>query len=350
MEDSMNIGIMGCSGYAGRQLLNILQAHEKVSLKALSSNTYAGKYAKNVFKLSQYEGNIIIDSDIEFIKKAKSCDVVFLALPHKTSMSYTGPLLELNKKLRIIDLSADYRFEDGAVYEKWYDCNHQDKNNLENSCYGLTEMNRSKLMDSKVIGNPGCYPTSVLLGLLPLLHSGKLNLNSIIIDSKSGYTGAGVKPEGYKMLAEGIDNVYPYGGTRHRHIGEIENTIEKLTHSKANIQFIPNLIPVKRGIITNIFVDMQVKMDYSEVISKYKIYYANEKFVKVHDEIPKLSWSVGTNECHIGLLVDERTNRIIITSTIDNLIKGASGQAVQNMNVMLGFDEDEGLKYINQKI
>ncbi len=346
----MNVGIMGCSGYAGRQLLNILVAHKKVSLKALSSNTYAGMQAKDVFKLSQYSGDIVIDSDVEFLKKAECCDVVFLALPHKTSMAYAGKLLEINKKLIIIDLSADYRFKDSAVYESWYDCDHQDKKNLENSCYGLTEMNRDELPGSSVVGNPGCYPTSVLLGLLPILDSDTLDLNSIIIDSKSGYTGAGVKPEGYKMLAEGIDNVYPYGGTEHRHIGEIENTIEKITHSKAIIQFVPNLIPVKRGIITNIYINMTVKMTYSEVLNKYKTYYTKEKFVKVHDEIPKLSWSVGTNNCHIGLLVDERTNRIIITTTIDNLIKGASGQAVQNMNVMLGFDEEEGLQYINQNI
>ncbi|MBI9011749.1 MAG: N-acetyl-gamma-glutamyl-phosphate reductase [Clostridiales bacterium] len=346
----MNVGIMGCSGYAGRQLLNILVMHKKVSLKALSSNTYAGKEAKNIFKLSQYTGQLVIDSDVEFLNKATLCDVIFLALPHKTSMANTRKLLKLNSRLRIIDLSADYRFKDSMVYEKWYDCIHQDKENLDNSCYGLTEMNREKLSDTKIVGNPGCYPTSVLLGLLPILSFENLDLNSIIVDSKSGYTGAGVKPESYKMLAEGIDNVYPYGGTEHRHVGEIENTIEKITQTKAFIQFIPNLIPVKRGIITNIYINMKVKMTYSEVLSQYRTYYAKEKFVIVHDEIPKLSWSVGTNNCHIGLLVDERTNRIIVTTTIDNLIKGASGQAVQNMNVMFGFDEDEGLKYINQNI
>lgn len=346
----MKVGIMGCSGYAGRQLLNILLYHKEVEIVALSSNTYAGTIGNILFDVPKNELNFKVLNDSEFINDGPMYDLVFTALPHKTSMLAVSKLLKKNNQLKIIDLSADYRFDSFSVYEQWYDCNHLDKKNLDITVYGLSELNRVKISKSQIIGNPGCYPTSILLGLLPLLGEDIIDLNSIIIDAKSGYTGAGIKPEAYKMLAEGIDNVYPYGGTNHRHIGEVEETIHSLTGNDVMIQFTPNLIPVKRGITSNIYINLTKDISHDELLEIYNNYYNEEPFVNVNDSMPKLSGSVGTNNCNIGFALDNRTNRIIITTTIDNLIKGAAGQAVQNMNLMFGICETEGLEIIKTNL
>lgn len=340
---------MGCTGYAGQQLVNILLHHNHAEIVGLSSNTYANQYANEVLNFSKSLLDIKIIKNADFILNAKYYDLVFTALPHKTSMEAVSQLLKINGNLKIVDLSADYRFKEYAIYEDWYDCIHIDRENLEKTVYGLCELNRESISKSQIVGNPGCYPTSVLLGILPIIEKDFIDINSIIIDSKSGYSGAGVKPEGYKMFTESMGNSYPYGNAKHRHLSEMEDNISKLVDEDVLIQFTPNLIPVKRGIISNIYINLTKKITYNELLTIYQEYYLNESFVEVYDEIPKLSWVIGTNNCLIGFSLDQRTNRMIITSTIDNLIKGAAGQAVQNMNLMYGLNETEGLEVIKVK-
>lgn len=342
----MKVGIMGCSGYAGRQLVQILYHHSEVEITSMSSNQYSKKHSSVIFSHHLEDLDIIIQNTESFMKNIDINDVVFLALPHGVSMNVIKKIRNSNSNILLIDLSADFRFLTKEMYESWYDSKHTYDNGIKESIYGLSEFQKSNIKLTNLIGNPGCYPTAILLGLLPILSKGFGDYSQIIIDAKSGYTGAGINPEKYKMLAESIDTVYPYGGTKHRHIGEIEEYISDWFGCNKPIQFIPHLIPVKRGIIVNIYIPLKKKIDLKSIYEIFNTFYKDSIFIKVKSEIPKLHQVIGTNQCLIGIQLDKRTNRLIITSIIDNLIKGAAGQAVQNMNIRLGFPEKTGLEQI----
>lgn len=337
------IAICGGSGYTGAELLRILALHPNVNVTAVTSEKSAGKRVSDLFPhLFRYSGLIYepLDKDL-IIDKA---DVFFMALPHAASQEAVDYFFKKGKK--VIDLSADYRISDALVYEEWYKTPHNYKDTLTMAVYGLPELNREKIKQANLIANPGCYPTSAILGLYPAIKEGIINVGNIIIDSKSGTSGAGRKAdigfsycevnEGFKAYAIGI----------HRHTPEIEQELSGIAGSKIILNFTPHLVPMDRGIVSTMYAKIAKDVDTACIITIYNKYYENEPFVHVLDEgiFPNAKNVRGSNYCHIGLKVNKRTNTLIVVSTIDNLVKGASGQAVQNMNIMMGFDEIVALK------
>jgi N-acetyl-gamma-glutamyl-phosphate reductase len=280
---------------------------------------------------------------LDIASTAQRTDVVFLALPHRVSFEIVPEFMRQGKK--VIDLSADFRLNNSSVYEKWYGGKHTAHDLLAQAVYGLPELYREKIRAASLIANPGCYPTTVLLGLAPAIRSGLVDISSIIIDSKSGISGAG-----RKSVAEYFKNEHPNfkayniaGG--HRHIPEIEQELGKIAGEKTVVTFSPHIIPVERGMLSTIYVTLREKKSTAEIVALYREFYRDEPFVRVlaEGQVPGTKNVVNTNFCEIGLKVDERAGRLVIVSAIDNLVKGASGQAVQNMNIMFGFDEKEGL-------
>ena len=317
-------GILGASGYAGYELIKILSKHSKVNLTVLNSKSHAGKTVKSVYK-------DFFDSKLKFtnvdLKELNGLDVVFLAVPNGTAMEITKKL-----KCKIIDLSADYRYQNKSVYEKTYGIKHIDKKS--NAVYGLPELFRKKIKKAKVIGNPGCYATSSILAALPI----QKYCSRIVFDCKSGYSGAGVKPAYVNDPKNYTDNIIAYKISSHRHKSEIEQVI------KAKVSFTPHVIPTFRGIMCTMHAILKKKIDSNKIKNIYKNYYKNEPFIKImEDKIPELHDVQNTNYCCIGGFEIDNNNQLVVVATIDNLIKGASGQAVQNMNIMFGFDEKEGL-------
>jgi len=270
-------------------------------------------------------------------------DVAFLALPHRVSFGIVPDLLKAGTK--VIDLSADFRLKSATIYEKWYGEKHTAAALLPDAVYGLPEIYRYEIRKAALVANPGCYPTSVILGLAPAVRAGVIDLSSIIIDSKSGISGAGRKAANEYFKSE-HPNVKPYniaGG--HRHIPEIEQELSRVAGETLKVTFTPHVIPMERGMLSTIYANLSEKVSSAKALDLYKDFYKKEPFVQVlpEGEIPKIKDVTGENFCDIGLRVDERTGRLVVVSAIDNLLKGASGQAVQNMNIMFGFDEKEGL-------
>ncbi|HOJ31843.1 MAG TPA: N-acetyl-gamma-glutamyl-phosphate reductase [bacterium] len=329
-------GIFGISGYAGRKLVEILLLHPEVKITC-------GFVAPDEpeMPLSQMHPRISKTIDIFCYNKVdwklveKNCDIVFLALPHVVSMSFVPQILSLGKK--VIDLSADYRFSDALIYEKWYQ-KHSSPELLSQAVYGLPEINRKEIAKASLIANPGCYPTSALLGMMPIA---KKNLISgrVIVNSLSGFTGAGRKPDVTLLFAEGNENSRAYKIGQHRHQPEIQHILEK-SGCRVDVTFVPHLIPVNCGILTTMYVNLAEDIDEKQLQQMYTGFYSNEPFVRVMDYgcSPEIKNIVGTNFCDIGIRkIDSRL--FVIVTAIDNLIKGASGQAVQNMNIMMGFEE-----------
>jgi N-acetyl-gamma-glutamyl-phosphate reductase len=274
---------------------------------------------------------------------ASICDIVFLALPHGVSMDIAPVFLAAGKK--VVDLSADYRLKDLALYESWY-AKHSSSQILKDAVYGIPELCRSEIKNAKLIANPGCYPTSIILGLAPALKNKLVDVSTIIADSASGVSGAGRDPQIGSLFCE-VDGGYKaYKVGRHRHTPEIEQELNKLAGEKFAITFTPHLLPVKRGILSTIYATLKKDVGLADIHSIYFSFYAAEKFVRVcpAGSYPNISSVSGSNYCDIGLAVDLRTKRLIIISAIDNLIKGAAGQAVQNMNIMCSYEEDAGLR------
>jgi N-acetyl-gamma-glutamyl-phosphate reductase len=273
----------------------------------------------------------------------KKVDIVFLALPHRVSMEYAPSFLDKGKI--VIDLSADFRLKDTAVYEKYYGIKHICKKYLFASVYGLPELNRNKIKKAKLIANPGCYPTGAILAIAPLISAKAAGLNSIIIDSKSGVTGAGRKADLGLIFGEVSENVKAYKVGVHQHMPEIEQELGILAKENLSVLFTPHLIPIRRGILTTAYVGLKKKLSLDNIVGLYKRFYNKEPFVRVYDKggLPQVQNVVNTNYCDIGIVLSPDKNRAIIVSAIDNLLKGASGQAVQNMNIVCGFDETEGL-------
>ena len=333
----VRVSIIGGSGYTGGELLRILSNHPKVEIEYITSRKLDGvpvtKVHKNLKGIEPLEGLTFKNIPPEKIDS----DVVFCATPHGASMEIVPVLYE--RDVKIIDLSGDYRFEDIKVYEEWYGIKHTGK---LDAVYGLPEIYRESIKGSKLVANPGCFPTGAILLLAPLVKEDVVE-ERIVIDAKTGVSGAGVTPTDTTHFPNVNENVIPYRVTSHRHTPEIEKELKKLSNRDIKVFFTPHLLPVTRGILTTAHLFLHEEMDRETLIDIYKKFYRREPFIRVLEEgMPSLTGVRGTNFCDITLEVD-RDRRVVLISAIDNLVKGASGQGVQNMNIMMGFEEREGL-------
>jgi N-acetyl-gamma-glutamyl-phosphate reductase len=342
-KGKLKVAICGGSGYTGIELLRILSNHPRVRVAAVTSEKSAGKKVTELFPhLQKYDSLIYEPMQKEAL--LSKADLFFLALPHGASQEAVN--FFSGKKKRVIDLSADYRLSDPKVYKEWYGLPHKYLETLKKAVFGLPEVYRSKIKKAKLIANPGCYPTSAILGLLPALKNDLVDTGSIIIDSKSGTTGAGRKADLAVSYCEVNEGFKAYGIGTHRHTPEIEQELSSAAGRKITVNFTPHLLPVDRGILTTIYTKLTKKADTASILKIYNRLYKNEPFVCVLNDgnFPNIKNVRGTNFCHIGLKVNPRTNTLIIVSVIDNLVKGASGQAVHNMNIMMSFEETAGLE------
>lgn len=338
----INAAIVGATGYAGQELVKILLRHPKVKINALISQSSERKAIEDEFPYFNKLISAKFDKmDVHHI--SKDTDLAFLSLPHKAAMHVAGQLLD--KGLRVIDLSADFRLKDKSLYRTWYGVDHTDNELLELAVYGLPEFYRSKIRKANLIANPGCYPTSALLAVLPALAEGIINTDEIIIDAKSGASGAGRMPSDALHFPECNESIKAYKVGSHQHTPEIEQEMSMIAHRDVDIIFTPHLIPMNRGILSTVYLKLKASNSTDDVLDLYRDYYKKEFFVRVlkKNEYPQTKHVTGLNFCDIGLYVCERTHRLIVISAIDNLVKGAAGQAVQNMNIMFGFKETMGL-------
>jgi N-acetyl-gamma-glutamyl-phosphate reductase len=340
------VAVAGGSGYAGGELIRLIKNHTDVELTVVTSQQHAGKTISEVFPHLHDDKLVCEPLDIKkFLDKA---DLFFLALPHKTSQAVVASLVEAGKD--VVDLSADYRLKNTKVYEKWYKTPHNQPEILKKAVYGLPELYRKKLKKSHIVANPGCYPTSAILGLIPLMDKKNIDDQSIIIDSKSGISGAGRKPSLPLIYGEVNDSLRAYSVATHRHTPEIEQELSIVANKKIKVTFTPHVVPMDRGILSTIYIPTdKKKMPLSRIRTIYEKFYHDEPFVRIlkDGELPTTKAVRGTNYCDIALSYDKRKGILIIISAIDNLIKGASGQALQNMNIMYGFDERTGLNTLS---
>ena len=340
--NKINIGILGGTGYVGIELVRLLCRHENANITRIISQSFAGKAVSEVYPNLKGICDVVCTTlDIDDI--AANCDVVFTALPHGASKELIPALFA--KNIKIIDMSGDYRYDDEMVYEKWYGEPHTSPELLKQSNYGLCEIHREKIRHTKLVGNPGCYTTCSILALAPAITNGIIDINSIIIDAKSGVTGAGRSTALDFSFCESTETAKAYKIATHRHTSEIEQELSILAGEEIQLSFTPHLIPMKRGILATSYANLTKSITAEEVCDIYKKYYENEFFVRVCEigVLPEVKNVAGSNFVDIGIAVDERLNRLVVVSCIDNLIKGAAGQAVQNMNIMFGFEEHMGL-------
>jgi N-acetyl-gamma-glutamyl-phosphate reductase len=338
----IKVGIIGISGYSGEATLELLLTHPDVRVTYVSANTTQGKISEIWPQLAGKTDLFCGKFDLK--KAAALCDMVFLAVPHTVSMTLTPSLLKAG--LRVIDLSGDYRLDSAARYRKWYGTAHTDAANLRKSVYGLPELYREDIKKAKLVSNPGCYPTAALLALAPVISIHGKSAASIIIDAKSGVSGAGRKATLAFSFCEVNENFKAYKVLHHQHAPEIDQYLSKISNTPVKVNFVPHLLPVNRGILETIYVQLDQKLSLSALHKMYKQFYKTEFFVRVLPlgNQPELKNVVGTNICDIGLALSPDQRLLVITSAIDNLVKGAAGQAVQNMNIMHGFRETAGLK------
>ena len=336
--------IIGASGYTGAELIRILSNHGKVTLTVATSRQYAGKKISEVYPHLRGISDVVCE-DVSLEKLTEKADLFFTAVPHKTAMEVVPQLLQAGKK--VIDLSADFRLRDARIYEKWYQP-HSAPDYIKEAVYGLPELYRENIANTSLVANPGCYPTSIILALTPLLEKGIVKLQSIIADSKSGTSGAGRAASVATLYCEVADGFRPYKVAQHRHTPEIEQELSAIAGESFTVSFTPHLLPISRGILSTIYADLLVDITADELAEIYRTKYGNEPFIRLLSDgmIPATQFVRGSNYCDIGFKLDPRTQRIIVMSAIDNIVKGASGQAVQNMNIMFGFDESEGLEGI----
>ncbi len=337
----LKIGIMGSTGYAGEELIRILLRHPEVKISVLSAKIERPQNIQGLFPWLSGRLDLPCE-DLSPEKIEKNCDLVFLALPHKVSMEVAPIFLEANKK--VIDLSADYRLRDPAVYEKSYNTKHKTSKYIKEAVYGLPEVYREKIKKARLIANPGCYPTGIILGCLPPLEKGLLE-SFIICDSKSGVSGAGRCPAPGLMLGELENSFKAYKVNVHQHASEIEQELNNFSKSPVNLVFVPHLVPMKRGILSTIYLRTKSKVSTEEALEIYRKFYKRESFIRIlnKDILPDTKFVAHTNYCDIGIRAFPDIKILIVITAIDNLMKGASGQAVQNMNIMCGFEETLGL-------
>lgn len=338
--------IVGASGYSGEELVRLLLRHPHVELAAVTSRQYAGQALAQVFPrhASDERGKGLRFTEPKIDGLAATAGIVFLALPHGVAAEFAGPLLDAG--CTVIDLSADFRLKSAAIYQEFYGHDHPAPALLQKSVYGLPEVYRGDIKGAKLIASPGCYPTSILLPVLPLLKAGLVKKDGIIADSMSGVSGAGRKVEVDYLFAECNESVRPYGIPKHRHLSEIEEQLSLAAGQPVILQFSPHLIPVNRGILTTLYLTPQKSsLRAEEVAQCYQNAYANEPFVRLLEgrALPDTKNVTGTNMIDMAWRLDGRTGRLIVMSAIDNITKGASGQAVQSMNIRCGFPETAGL-------
>ena len=338
----IKVGIIGATGYAGGELVRLLMCHQQAEIKWFGSRSYIDK---KYYEVYQNFFQIVDDRclDDNMYELSRMVDVIFTATPQGFCSSLMSE--EILSQSKVIDLSADFRIKDVDIYEKWYGINHKSPKLIEEAVYGLCEINRNNIKNARLVANPGCYPTCTVLSIYPLLKEGLININSIIVDAKSGASGAGRSTKTDNLYCEINENIKAYGATDHRHTPEIEEQLSYAVGNDVVINFTPHLVPMNRGILITAYASLNNDTTYEEVKAAYGKYYEHEKFVRVLDKdvYPQTKWVKGSNYVDVNFNIDDRTNRIIIRGVKDNLIKGAAGQAIQNMNLMFGIEETAGL-------
>ena len=338
-------GIIGATGYAGGELVRILTGHKDVEIKWYGSRSYIDKkYAEVYQNMFQIVDDKCMDDNMEAL--ADEVDVIFTATPQGLCASLIND--EILSKVKIVDLSADFRIKDVATYEEWYKIQHPTPQFIPEAVYGLCEINREAVKKARLVANPGCYPTCSTLSIYPLLKEGLIDPGTIIIDAKSGTSGAGRGAKVDNLYCEVNENIKAYGVANHRHTPEIEEQLSYAVGQPVLINFTPHLVPMNRGILITAYASLKKEVSYEEVKAAYDKYYANEKFVRVleKDVCPQTKWVEGSNYVDVNFKIDPRTKRVIMMGAMDNLVKGAAGQAVQNMNLMFGLKESEGLELV----
>ena len=346
----VKVGIIGATGYAGNELVRLLMGHKDVEIMWYGSRSYIDKkYAEVYQNMFEIVEDTCLDDNMEEL--ASKVDVIFTATPQ----GFLAGVLteEILSRVKIIDLSADFRIKDVKTYEKWYKIEHKSPQFIEEAVYGLCEINRDKVKGARLIANPGCYTTCSILTAYPLVKEGLIDPDTLIIDAKSGTSGAGRGAKLPNLFCEVNENMKAYGVTNHRHTPEIEEQLGYAAGKEIVVNFTPHLVPMNRGILATEYATLNKKADgtlptYGEVKAVYDKYYKNEKFVGVleKDICPETKWVEGSNYVDVNFKIDERTGRIVMMGALDNLVKGAAGQAVQNMNLLFGFDEAEGLNLV----
>ncbi|MCR5033755.1 MAG: N-acetyl-gamma-glutamyl-phosphate reductase [Lachnospiraceae bacterium] len=343
----VNVGIIGATGYAGAELVRLLKNHKDAQIQWVGSRSYADQPYSSVYQ-NMYK---ILDApcvDAEdhdtLLKLAEDVDVIFTATPQ----GFLGSLLkeDLLEKCRFIDLSADYRIKDVATYEKWYKITHQSPELIKEAVYGLCEINRADIKNARILANPGCYTTCSILSAYPLVKEGLIDASTLIIDAKSGTSGAGRGAKVPNLFCEVNENVKAYGVASHRHTPEIEEQLGYAAGKEITVSFTPHLIPINRGILVTAYASVKPGTTKEQIKAAYEKHYAGEHFIRLLPEgiCPETRWVETSNYVDINFKLDERTGRVIIMAALDNLVKGAAGQALQNMNIMFGLPEDEGLE------
>lgn len=335
-------GIVGATGYTGSELLRLLYHHPETEIKVITSESKTGKQFSDIHPAFTE----LVDHELKSADDIAEMDLdaVFLALPHGVSMEYVKKFDE--KAIKIVDLSGDFRLSEPEVYEAWYNKDHTYPSAFDRAVYGLPELHREAIREASLIANPGCYPTASILGIAPLVHEKIVDRSSIIVDAKSGTTGAGVKAKPSTHFSTVNDNFKSYGLKKHRHTVEIEEQLSGLNEEEINVQFTPHLLPVDRGILATIYATPIGKVNDEQLKKLYAQFYKDHPFVRLRDQAPSLKDVRGTNLCDLFVTYDERTNRILIISVIDNLVKGSAGAAIQNLNLMFDLDESAGLNTI----
>lgn len=338
-------GIIGATGYAGGELVRILMGHKDVEIKWYGSRSYIDqKYAAVYQNMFQIVEDVCKDDNMEEL--ADQVDVIFTATPQGFCASLLNE--DILSKVKVIDLSADFRIKDQNVYEEWYKIEHKSPQFLPEAVYGLCEINREQIKGARILANPGCYPTCSILSIYPLAKEGLIDMNTLIIDAKSGTSGAGRGAKVDNLYCEVNENIKAYGVASHRHTPEIEEQLTYASGVKTVLNFTPHLVPMNRGILVTAYASLKKEVSYEEVKEVYDRYYENEQFVRVLEKgiCPQTKWVEGSNYVDVNFQLDPRTGRVIMMGAMDNLVKGAAGQAVQNMNLMFGLPENEGLNLV----
>lgn len=341
----IKVGIIGATGYAGGELVRILSGHKDAEIKWYGSRSYIDqKYADVYRNMFQIVDAVCMDDNMDEL--ASKVDVIFTATPQGLCASLVNE--EILSKTKIIDLSADFRLKDVKIYEEWYKIEHKSPQFIDEAVYGLCEINRDDVKKARLVANPGCYTTCSILTAYPLAKEGLIDMSTLIIDAKSGTSGAGRGAKVQNLFCEVNENMKAYGVATHRHTPEIEEQLSYASGEKVVLNFTPHLVPMNRGILATEYATLKNDASWEEVKAVYDKYYGDEKFIRVldRDVCPETKWVEGSNYVDIGFKIDTRTGRIIMMGAIDNLVKGAAGQAVQNMNLMFGLEESEGLELV----
>lgn len=342
----IKVGIIGATGYAGNELVRLLLGHKDAEIKWFGSRSYIDQNYSDIYRnVFQIVDAKCMDDNMEEL--AGQVDVIFTATPQGLCASLVNE--KILSQTKIIDLSADFRIKNVSVYEEWYKIEHKSPQYIDEAVYGLCEINRDKItQNTRIVANPGCYTTCSILTIYPLVKEGLIDTDSIIVDAKSGTSGAGRGAKTANLFCEVNENIKAYGVGTHRHTPEIEEQLGYAAGKDIKIIFTPHLVPMNRGILVTAYANLARTLTYEEVKAVYDKYYANEYFVRVLDKdvCPETRWVEGSNYVDVGFKLEPRTNRIIMMGAIDNLVKGAAGQAVQNMNLLFGLPENEGLKQV----